>query len=536
VPAAVSDVQAGVLSLLTAVLLNASPTCTPAEAASRALPPNFVEAAHLVMAVLNNVCRLDLMAGQFMLACAHHRMEFYHLISFLLSYCRSRWPAPVSPRAAAPAPAGPAAGAGVGVGVGVCAAQAGPAGQQGVQTPPPQPPQQQQPQQQQQEGEPRQAASAQQSSSSGSVAGSQCSPSKAESGRPPGVAAVLHHPIAHLLNQVLLLIGYFCVQHPSNQAMLTWGRSPSILQRLCSLPQEYLQVPELRAVLMPTLLCVCYGAERTCETVAQHFDLEVLLQYVQQQQAQAQQQQQQRTQEAPEAQHPAGLTRQERRRQRKIQQRQQQEQLGKPQGVQQEQQELPQQAQQVLQQLSPAGCSNAGGIEQACTGSSAAGSEAPVGGAGPNGSSAGGAGNSSSSTGRSLRPGRSRHIMFALCRRFPLQLLPLAAQQLGTLGLGGCSSSSADPLPNQAPRTCQESRALELSLGAESCHGSEAHGGEAPHLHQQQQQQSSPQQAQQEAPGTAAEQPPLAEPVSLQLQIQRTPAAKLVQCEVVACS
>lgn len=513
-PCPALDLQAGVLSLLTAVLLNASPTCTPAEAASRALPPNFVEAAHLVMAVLNNVCRLDLMAGQFMLACAHHRMEFYHLISFLLSYSLSRWPAPVSPRAAAPAPAGPAAGR-----VGVSTAQVGPAGQQGAQ------PQQQE----EEEGEARQAAGTQQSSN-GSVAGSHCSPTKAETGRPPGVAAVLHHPIAQLLNQVLLLIGYFCVQHPSNQAMLTWGRSPSILQRLCSLPQEYLQVPELRAVLMPTLLCVCYGAERTCETVAQHFDLGILLQYVQQQQAQAQQQW---VQDPQEAKQPAGPMRQERRRQRKMQQRQQ-EQLAKPQGVQQEQQQLPQQTQQLLQQLSPAGCSNTGGAKQACGGNSVVGSDAPAGG-GPNSSSAGDADSSSSSTGRSLRPGRSRHMMFALCRRFPLQLLPMAAQQLGALGLGGCSiSSSADPLPNQALSTCQASGALELSLGPEGCHSCEAHGGQAPHLQQQQQQSS--QQGQEEAPCAAAEQPPLAESVSLQLQLQRTPAAKLVQCEVVACS
>ena len=74
--------------------------------------------------------------------------------------------------------------------------------------------------------------------------------------------------VAQLLNQVLLLLGYFCVMHPSNQAMLTWGRSPSILQRLCSLPDEYSRVPALRTVLMPTMLCVCFGAERTAELVA----------------------------------------------------------------------------------------------------------------------------------------------------------------------------------------------------------------------------------------------------------------------------
>lgn len=96
------------------------------------------------------------------------------------------------------------------------------------------------------------------------------------------VAAAVHHPIAELLNQVLLLVGYFCVLAPSNQAMLQWGNSPNILQRLCSMPFQYFTTPPLWAVAMPTLLAVCYGADRTCEIVAQHVSLEVLLQHVQQ--------------------------------------------------------------------------------------------------------------------------------------------------------------------------------------------------------------------------------------------------------------
>jgi hypothetical protein len=76
-----------VLSLLTAVLLNAAPSCTPAEASCRALPPNFVEAANLVMAVLNNVCCLDLLAAQHMLSSTHNRLEFFHLIRW--AWCSS---------------------------------------------------------------------------------------------------------------------------------------------------------------------------------------------------------------------------------------------------------------------------------------------------------------------------------------------------------------------------------------------------------------------------------------------------------------
>jgi hypothetical protein len=83
--------QAGVLSLLTAVLLNAAPSCTPAEASCRALPPNFVEAANLVMAVLNNVCCLDLLAAQHMLSSTHNRLEFFHLVRWgWCQYLKSR--------------------------------------------------------------------------------------------------------------------------------------------------------------------------------------------------------------------------------------------------------------------------------------------------------------------------------------------------------------------------------------------------------------------------------------------------------------
>jgi hypothetical protein len=138
-----------------------------------------------------------------------------------------------------------------------------------------------------------QAATQESNSSSGGS--TKCSRGSSCSGAEPSrmhaaVAAVVRHPIAELLNQVLLLVGYFCVQAPSNQAMLLFGRSPNILQRLCSMPFQYFNIPELRAVAMPTLLSVCCGADRTCEVVAQHVSLEMLLQFVRQQLEQQHQQ------------------------------------------------------------------------------------------------------------------------------------------------------------------------------------------------------------------------------------------------------
>jgi hypothetical protein len=100
-----------------------------------------------------------------------------------------------------------------------------------------------------------------------------------QGGLAAAVAAVAHHPIAELLNQVILLLGYFCMQNPSNQGMLQWGKSPTLLQRLCSVPFPYFSHPELVDVYMPTLLAVSYKHERACEMVEQYISMDVLLQY-----------------------------------------------------------------------------------------------------------------------------------------------------------------------------------------------------------------------------------------------------------------
>jgi hypothetical protein len=42
-----------------------------------------------------------------------------------------------------------------------------------------------------------------------------------------------------LLREVLLLTGHFCLQTPSHQHILRWGKSPTILQKLCSVPFAY---------------------------------------------------------------------------------------------------------------------------------------------------------------------------------------------------------------------------------------------------------------------------------------------------------
>lgn len=64
-----------------------------------------------------------------------------------------------------------------------------------------------------------------------------------------------------LLHQVVLLIGHFAVLSPDNQAVIQSGEQPTLLQLLCTLPFEYFSNPKLTQVLLPTLVCCCFGNE-----------------------------------------------------------------------------------------------------------------------------------------------------------------------------------------------------------------------------------------------------------------------------------
>ncbi|GIM08510.1 hypothetical protein Vretimale_12524, partial [Volvox reticuliferus] len=117
-----------------------------------------------------------------------------------------------------------------------------------------------------------------------SGAGARGSPSggpQVSSQPPPPAPPPANTGLVQLLNEVLLLIGFYGVLQPANQDVLLWGKSPTILQRLAEVPFPYFVEQQLYQVLMPTLLSVCYGSERACATLAQHMDLHLLQSYVQ---------------------------------------------------------------------------------------------------------------------------------------------------------------------------------------------------------------------------------------------------------------
>ncbi|CAN4086285.1 unnamed protein product [Withania somnifera] len=166
-------------SMLTAVLLQANNRCSEQQA-SYVLPSNFEDVATGVLKVLNNLALIDISFIQKMLARPDLKMEFFHLMSFLLSYCTSKW--------------------------GTATDQTG-----------------------------------------------------------------------LLLLESLPLLGYFSLFHPENQAVLRWGKSPTILHKVCDLPFMFFSDPELMPVLAGTMVAACFGCEQNKDVIQQELSTDMLL-------------------------------------------------------------------------------------------------------------------------------------------------------------------------------------------------------------------------------------------------------------------
>ena len=83
-----------------------------------------------------------------------------------------------------------------------------------------------------------------------------------------------------LLNEVILLVGNFVVLNSSNQSVLHWGKSPTILEKLCQLPFNYFFEDELQKVLNPTLLAACFENDRNREVIERNVSLKFVCKYL----------------------------------------------------------------------------------------------------------------------------------------------------------------------------------------------------------------------------------------------------------------
>lgn len=169
-------------SLLTAVLLQANNRLS-SEQGSYVLPSNFEEVATGVLNVLNNLALTNIAFMQEMLAMPDLKMEFFHIMSFLLTHCTNNW-------------------------------------------------------------------------------------------------KVASDQVGLLLLESLLLLGYFSLFHPGNQAVLRWGNAPTILHKVCDLPFAFFSDPELMPILAGTLVAVCYGCEQNKGVVQQELSTEMILSLV----------------------------------------------------------------------------------------------------------------------------------------------------------------------------------------------------------------------------------------------------------------
>ncbi|CAN6470102.1 unnamed protein product [Victoria cruziana] len=80
-----------------------------------------------------------------------------------------------------------------------------------------------------------------------------------------------------LLLETLLLLAYFALFHQGNQEVLRWGKSPTILHKVCDLPFAFFSDPELTPVLAGTLVAACYGCEQNRGVVQQELSMDMLL-------------------------------------------------------------------------------------------------------------------------------------------------------------------------------------------------------------------------------------------------------------------
>ncbi|KAF7660967.1 hypothetical protein LDENG_00270730 [Lucifuga dentata] len=89
------------------------------------------------------------------------------------------------------------------------------------------------------------------------------------------------HSSEELLNEVIICVGYFTVNHPDNQVIVQSGRQPSVLQKLCQLPFRYFSDPRLIRVLFPSLISACYNNSQNKVILQQDMSCVMLTTFIQ---------------------------------------------------------------------------------------------------------------------------------------------------------------------------------------------------------------------------------------------------------------
>jgi hypothetical protein len=88
--------------------------------------------------------------------------------------------------------------------------------------------------------------------------------------------------IRHLLNEAILVIGYFTLFNEKNQALLSRG-TPTLMQKLCNVNFAYYNDKQLQDVLFPSLISCIHMNPRNFDILTSEISLEMLQTYLQKQ-------------------------------------------------------------------------------------------------------------------------------------------------------------------------------------------------------------------------------------------------------------
>lgn len=85
---------------------------------------------------------------------------------------------------------------------------------------------------------------------------------------------------SELMNEIILLLGNLTHLNRENQLMLKAGRQPTIIELLVGLPFDYFSRPNLKLVLMPTLISCAYQNDEICELIYPELSLTMLTLFI----------------------------------------------------------------------------------------------------------------------------------------------------------------------------------------------------------------------------------------------------------------
>eukprot|EP00516_Mucochytrium_quahogii_P000915 CAMPEP_0203746630 /NCGR_PEP_ID=MMETSP0098-20131031/2017_1 /ASSEMBLY_ACC=CAM_ASM_000208 /TAXON_ID=96639 /ORGANISM=" , Strain NY0313808BC1" /LENGTH=1387 /DNA_ID=CAMNT_0050634795 /DNA_START=524 /DNA_END=4684 /DNA_ORIENTATION=+ len=83
-----------------------------------------------------------------------------------------------------------------------------------------------------------------------------------------------------LFAELVVLMGFYAQCNEKNQESLNWGRSPTPLTSLCSVPFRYFSSAVGKSILFPTLLSICHLNSRALNIIAEEINPSLLASYL----------------------------------------------------------------------------------------------------------------------------------------------------------------------------------------------------------------------------------------------------------------